>query len=200
MEHHSVTVWLQQLANGDQEAARQLWERYGPELVELTRRRFGAAMGALEDEEDLVQSVFNALWTGATDGQLKNVQDREHLWWLLLTITRRKAVNRHVYNQRQKRAHTTISLTAAHDEDGSITPEDRMPDKDQPPPDLILILAEEQDRLLSLLRDDALRQIALWKLDGHSHEDIALKLKVATRTVVRKFNLIREIWSKELNS
>ncbi|MDB5337593.1 MAG: DNA-directed polymerase specialized sigma subunit, sigma24 [Planctomycetaceae bacterium] len=200
MEHHSVTVWLRQLANGDQEAAKKLWDRYGPELVELSRRRFGGALGALEDEEDLVQSVFKALWTGATDGRLNGVQDREHLWWLLLKITRRKALNRHAYNNRQKRAHPTVSLTGLPDEDGSASPEDLIADSEQPPADLILILAEEQDRLLGMLRDDVLRSIALWKLDGHTHEDIAQKLNVTTRTVIRKFNLIRETWSQELDT
>ena len=200
MEHQSVTVWLRQLANGDQEAAKKLWDRYGPELVELSRRRFGGVLRASDDEEDLVQSVFKALWTGATDGRLDGVQDREHLWWLLLKITRRKALNRHAYNKRQKRAQNTISLTGDLDGDGSIAPDELLPAGDQPPPDLILILAEEQDRLLSVLRDDVLRSIALWKLDGHTHEEIAQKLGVTTRTVIRKFNLIREIWTQELDS
>lgn len=200
MEHQSVTVWLRQLANGDQEAARKLWDRYGPELVELSRRRFGGVLRASDDEEDLVQSVFKALWTGATDGRLDGVQDREHLWWLLLKITRRKALNRHAYNKRQKRAQNTISLNGDLEGDGSIAPNELLPAGDQPPPDLILILAEQQDRLLSALRDDVLRSIALWKLDGHTHEEIAQKLGVTTRTVIRKFNLIREIWTQELDS
>ncbi|MDB5337597.1 MAG: DNA-directed polymerase specialized sigma subunit, sigma24 [Planctomycetaceae bacterium] len=200
MEHQSVTVWLRQLANGDQEAAKKLWDRYGPELVELSRRRFGGALGALGDEEDLVQSVFRTLWTWATDGRLDGVQDREHLWWLLLKISRRKALNRHAYNKRQKRDHPTISLSGFSEDDSSPAPEDLIADDDQPPPDLILILAEEQERLLEMLNDDVLKLIAVWKMDGHTHEDIAQKLKVTTRTVIRKFNLIREIWSRELDS
>lgn len=44
---------------------------------------------------------------------------------------------------------------------------------DQPPPDLILIPDEEQKRLLVLLRDDVLRSIAVWKLEGYIHKDIA---------------------------
>ena len=200
MEHHSVTVWLRQLADGNQEAARKLWGRYGPDLIELARRRFRNILGAAEDEEDLVQSVFNALWTGATDGRLATVKDRDELWWLLLSITRRKALNRQAFNSRQKRSHPTVPLTGNGDGDGSLTPEDLVADKDQPPADLILILAEEQERLLTMLRDDTLRKIALWKLDGHTHDEIAVKLTVTPRTIIRKFNLIREIWSKELEA
>lgn len=195
-----MTVWLRQLATGDQDAAKKLWDRYGPQLIELSRRRFGGVLGAFEDEHDLAQSVFRALWTGATDGRLDGIQDRERLWWLLLKITRRKALNRHIHNTRQKRDHQPISLSQPADDDGSITPAERIADDDQPPPDLILILAEEQDRLLGMLRNDILRSIALWKMDGHTHEDIAQKLGVTTRTIVRKFNLIREIWSQELDT
>ena len=200
MEHQSVTVWLRQLATGDQDAAKKLWDRYGPELIELSRRRFSRVLGALDDEEDLVQSVFKALWTGATDGRLEAVQGREHLWRLLLKITRRKALTRHAYNTRQKRSHNPISLSGLPNDDGSLAPADRIADADQPPPDLILILAEQQDRLMGMLRDDVLRSIAIWKLDGHTHEEIALKLGVTTRTVVRKFNLIRETWAQELDA
>ena len=53
---------------------------------------------------------------------------------------------------------------------------------------------------MGMLRDDVLRSIAIWKLDGHTHEEIALKLGVTTRTVVRKFNLIRETWAQELDA
>ncbi len=199
MGHHSVTVWLRQLAKGDQEAAKKLWDRYGPELVELSRRRFAGALGAISDEEDLVQSVFKALCTSATDGRLDGVQDRKHLWWLLLKITRRKALNRHAYNTRQKRTHRTVSLSGV-DETGSVARADLIADADQLAPDLNLILEEEQERLLKMLRDDDLRSIALWKLDGHTHEDIAEKLGVTVRTVIRKFNLIRETWARELDS
>ena len=38
----TVTHWLRQLEAGDDEAARQLWQRYYQLLVELARARFGA--------------------------------------------------------------------------------------------------------------------------------------------------------------
>lgn len=201
MEHHSVTVWLRQLAKGDQAAARKLWDRYGPKLRELARRRFRGSFTAAGDEEDLVQSVFRHLWTGATQGRFDNVRDREELWWLLLAITRRKAVNRQAYNLRQKRGRGAISLNGA----GADPADSRCAipigaDPEQPPPDLILMLDEEQQRLLELLRDDVLRSIALWKLDGYTHDEIATKLNVTPRTIVRKVNLIRERWWEELET
>lgn len=201
VEHHSVTIWLRQLAKGDQSAAQKLWERYGPTLVELARRRFRGTFNAAGDEEDLVQSVFRVLWVGATQGRFDKVQDREELWWLLLAITRRKALNHQAYNLRQKRGPGTVSLDHPADAETNSSNFGTIPaDAHQPPPELILILEEQQQRLLSLLRDDVLRLIALWKLEGYSHDEIAVKLDVTPRTVVRKVNLIRERWAEELEA
>ena len=199
MEPASVTIWLRQLSHGDQEAARQLWNRYGDALKRLIRSRYGGAVDAAADEEDLTQSVFQVLWRGATTGRLETVKDRDELWWLLLAITRRKAINRQAYNTRQKRGAgvETIHLQETVCGDLSATPLEQVADE-RPPPDLILMLEEEQQRLLGCLRDDVQRSIAVMKLGGDSHEQIAQKLDVTPRTVIRKLNLIRETWSKEL--
>ncbi len=198
MNQDSVTIWLRQLERGDQEAAERLWNRYSSALMRLAQDRYRGAVSAVADEEDLVQSVFKALWTGATDGRLDTVKDRTELWWLLLAITRRKAINRKAYNSRLKRGQKVVSLSQLDtvSGDSEFTPSSLA--DSQPPPELILLLEEEQQRLLASLRDDVLRSIAVWKLEGDTHEEIAEKLGVAPRTVIRKLNLIRETWSKEL--
>ncbi len=199
VEQKSVTIWLRQLGQGDQEAARQLWDRYGDALKRLIRSRFSGAINAAADEEDLTQSVFQVLWRGAAAGRLDAVKDRDELWWLLLAITRRKAINRQAYNTRLKRG---AGVEAIHEQetlcgDTSSSPLHRVAD-DGPPPELILMLEEERQRLLGSLRDDVLRSVAVMKLDGDSHEQIAQTLDVTPRTVIRKLNLIRQTWLKEL--
>lgn len=198
MEHDSVTAWLRQFSQGDQAAARKLWDRYGPQLIELARRRYPGAFNATADEEDLVQSVFRGLWSGAVAGRCDSVQDRDALWWLLLAITRHKAQHRRTHQHRQKRCEETRPLHETHGGDSGAASNFDLIDEDQPPADLLMILDEEQQRLLAQLRDDVLRSIALWKLEGYSHDEIASKLDVSGRTVMRKVNLIRECWAHEL--
>ena len=48
------------------------------------------------------------------------------------------------------------------------------------------------------LRDDSLRRIAIFRIEGFTAPEIADELRVSTRTVERKLKLIREAWSKEL--
>jgi len=195
----SVTVWLQQLGEGDQGAALKLWQRYGAALRRIVRRRFQSAVTAAADDEDIVQSVFRALWMGAVAKQFEQVGSRDELWWLLLTITRRKALNRRAYNSRRKRRPVAGRIEHNSAENGRNEFVGwACVDKNQPPPDLILTLAEERELLLERLPDDKLRSIALWKLDGYTNEEIAAKLNVTPRTIVRKLNLIRANWQQEL--
>jgi hypothetical protein len=42
-----------------------------------------------------------------------------------------------------------------------------------------------------------MRSIAVWKWEGYSNEEIALMLGCCVRTITRKLELIRTIWSKE---
>ncbi|MBW3543305.1 MAG: LuxR C-terminal-related transcriptional regulator [Planctomycetes bacterium] len=71
---------------------------------------------------------------------------------------------------------------------------------DAEPPDLPMIFEEEHRRLVSLLRDDTLREIVRWKIDGYSNRRIAEILGISEHSVGRKIRLIRMIWSEELTS
>ena len=59
-------------------------------------------------------------------------------------------------------------------------------------------IADECRRLLDLLDEPELRQIALWKVKGFTHEEIAAKLDCVPRTVERKVQRIRMLWKDEL--
>jgi DNA-directed RNA polymerase specialized sigma24 family protein len=59
-------------------------------------------------------------------------------------------------------------------------------------------VADECRRLLDLLPDPELRQIALWKVEGYTNEEIAARLDCVARTVERKVSRIRLLWKHEL--
>jgi len=69
---------------------------------------------------------------------------------------------------------------------------------DMPTPEMGVLAAEECQRLLSLLPDDSLQEIALAKLEGYTNEEIAERLHCAPRTVERKLGKIREAWELEM--
>ncbi len=68
----------------------------------------------------------------------------------------------------------------------------------EPSPEFAIMIADEYRRLLHSLGDETLQQIALWKMEGHTNEEIAQQLGCALRTVANKLNLIRMKWERQV--
>lgn len=67
----------------------------------------------------------------------------------------------------------------------------------EPTPDFAAQIAEEYRRLLDLLADETLQQVAVWKMEGSGNDEIAEKLGCSRRTIARKLEAIRVLWSNE---
>jgi hypothetical protein len=67
----------------------------------------------------------------------------------------------------------------------------------EPTPDFAVQIVDECRRLLASLGDETLRRVAVWKMEGYGNDEIAAKLACSRRTVARKLDAIRTIWSKE---
>jgi hypothetical protein len=69
-------------------------------------------------------------------------------------------------------------------------------------PETAAQVAEEFEHLLNQLVDPVLQSIALWKMEGFTNREIAGKLsqvrRTHERTVERKLDGIRAIWSQEI--
>ena len=57
----SVTLWIDALRCGDEEAARQLWRRYFESLVRLARPRLRSEARGAADEEDVAVKLRQLL-------------------------------------------------------------------------------------------------------------------------------------------
>jgi DNA-directed RNA polymerase specialized sigma24 family protein len=198
-EDGSVTRWIDQLKAGDPDAAQPLWERYFDRLVRLARQKLvsGRRRGGDEDEEDAALSAFDSFCAGAARGRFPMLGDREDLWRLLVVITARKAGAQAQRRRAQKRGGdlNRIDLAAGEDVDGLILEELA---GSEPTPEFAAIIVEEYDRLLGALEDDDLRRVAVWRLEGLTNDEIADRLGCARRTVARRLDLIRKIWSAEV--
>ena len=59
-------------------------------------------------------------------------------------------------------------------------------------------MKEECERLLKMLVRDEVKQVALLKVEGYTNEEIAGLLDCTRRTVQRRMDFIRTVWSREL--
>jgi DNA-directed RNA polymerase specialized sigma24 family protein len=199
----SVTDWIKALRDGEQfdEAAQRLWERYFARLVLLARTRLRSAPRGPADEEDVALSAFDSLCRGVADGRFQNLEGRDELWRLLVTMTVRKATNQYRRERHQKRGGGRVVGEATLVGDASDAPAglDQFVGR-EPTPEFAALMADECRRLFDSLRDDTLRQVALLKLEGYGNDQIAAQLSCGLRTVERKLEVIRKRWSAKVPS
>jgi pSer/pThr/pTyr-binding forkhead associated (FHA) protein len=193
----SVTHWLQLLQAGEDEAARAIWQRYGPRLIALARDRLRqrGATRRVADEEDVALSVFDSFCRGAEQGRFPDLGGRDNLWQLLVVLTARKALRQAQYERRASRGGGRVvveaDLAPAGGEEGAAL--DRFVGR-EPSPEFAAAVAEECCRLFDLLGDDELRSIARWRMEGHTNAEVAARLGCLERTVERKLRVIRGLW------
>jgi DNA-directed RNA polymerase specialized sigma24 family protein len=187
----SVTRWLGLIQAGDAAAAQKLWERYFARLVGLARKRLADAPRAAADEEDVALSAFDTFCRKAEQGHFPQLLDRDGLWRLLVVITVRKAA--HLVRDQGRKKRVAVSISAAESDDAQLLD---LVISHEPTPDLAAQMAEECQLLLRQLGDRELQQVALWRMEGFSVEEIAEKLQCVSRSVKRKLRLIRSIWEK----
>jgi DNA-directed RNA polymerase specialized sigma24 family protein len=197
---NSISEWISSLKERDAEAVQVLWNRFSAPLLEHARRKLSAAPRGMVDEEDITQSVFRSLWRGAISGRFEDIKNRDDLWWLLLAITKQKVVDHIRRESAQKRGGGRVATEVALGLEATDAPFalDWLIG-DVPTPDFLVMLQEQNDRLLGLLRDDRLRNVAVSRIEGYTVPEIAHALAISTRSVERKLQLIRKAWAKDFS-
>jgi DNA-directed RNA polymerase specialized sigma24 family protein len=203
----SITAWIQALKDGHPRAAEALWRHYFERVVRLARRRLQTVPHqAVEDAEDAALSAFRVLLAGATQGRFLRLRDRVDLWQLLAAITAKKVLSLKQRHSRLKRGGSGQRGAGKAEEVETEGGDDLDPPghaegpgwamSKEPAPDIEVLLEEEVQRLLGALDDETLRKIAVGRLDGLSNAEIAHELCCAVRTVERKLERIRAIWTE----
>ena len=195
----SVTMWIEGLKGGDERSAQQLWERYFSQLVQVANAKLPAGVRRDFDEEDVAISAFHSLCVGVQQGNFPRLDDRKNLWSLLVVITARTAMNRIRSSKTQKRGSGAVLGESVF-----LKPSTNMEDINgihqiigrEPSPEFAAEVSEQCERLLALLPDESMRELALLKLQGHSNKDAADRLKCGLRTIERRLGLIRRIWEE----
>lgn len=191
----SITRFLGPLKAGDEDAIQKIWEVYFGRLVQMARKKLGGGPRRVADEEDAALSAFDDFCRGAAEGRFPRLFDRDDLWQILLVLTARKTANLLKRENTLKRGaglvRTTLDSSATNF--GLADLIDREPD-----PALAAEITEQCRNLLGKLPDESLRAVAVWKLEGHTNEEIAAKIGRSLGSVERKLRVIRTLWEQEL--
>jgi RNA polymerase sigma-70 factor, ECF subfamily len=173
---------MQNLAAGDRQALRVLYERHA-EFVHRVAYRF---IGNGEDARDMTQSVFVTIMQSA---------HRYRPEARLTTWIYRIVVNRCLNHRSKASRRFRASLTDRGFEEIPAPEENR--------PDRIACRAEQRERLLAAMRELPERQrmaLVLSRFEGHSYEEIARLMDCSKKSVesllVRARRSLAEHFSK----
>ena len=185
-EPGSITRMIFSLKDGDPAAVPAIWQRYYQRLVTVARDKLRASGRRVADEDDVAQCAFVSFYRGMEAGRFPVLSDREGLWKILFVITARKAADQLQYERRKKRSAALADMDLLEHVMG-----------DEPTPEFAAQVIEQYERLLGMLGDDSLRSVAVWKMEGLNHDEIAERLDCSRSTVARKLAIIRILWEKE---
>lgn len=191
-EGGSVTIWLQAMCAGDQDAITRLWERYNSKLLDLARRRLRGLSHRAIDEQDIALEAFTKFYQAAKEGRLSESCNRGDLWRLLLKITLENAIDAHRRDKAEIRGGGQVVSLEPREPDRSCSD----PIDEQPTPEMAAILVDEYSRLMEILEHEDRREIARLRLAGYQTKEIADHQGLSVRTIERRLSLIREIWKR----
>ena len=182
----SITRLIRAMQDGRASAVTPLLEVYFDRLVQLARKRLANLPGMASYDEDVALRAFHSLCQRVRDpARPMQVDSRDDLWRLLATRTISRAID-------LIRRHKPGEVPGGHEVEQLLSRE--------PLPEEAAEMADECRRLLDLLDDADLRQIALWKVEGYTNEEIATRLDCVPRTIERKVSRIRLLWKNELKT
>ncbi len=190
----SVTHWITQLKTGDEQAAQKVWERYVQQLLGLANGKLGQTPRRAADAEDVVQAAFANLFLGIRNGRFPHLNDRHELWRLLVHLTDRRASDQLRRDARRQQMEVGESKLSSPLDTQCGRAGIAQVAAQEPTPEFAVQVAEECERLLDSLGNETLRQVAVWKMQGYTNDEIAERLGCVTRTVERKLNMIRKRW------
>lgn len=167
---------FERVQSGDEEAAREVHERYLARLISLARSRLSQKLARKVDADDIVQSAFRSFFVRAREGEYA-IQRAGDLWSLLATITRHKLLKKAEHYRQQKRSlardkplTSEVSAAAAFAE--------------EPSDEEAVALTDEVEFLMRTL-DPLQRQMLELRLQGQPIPEIAETVERSERTVRR---------------
>ncbi len=196
----SITHWIDEIKGGNREAAQGLWERYFARLVRLARLQISEKNRRVSDEEDVALSVFGTFCRAAEEGRFPNLSDRDSLWRLLVKMTAHKAIDQNRRQNRLRRGGGNVRGESVFGNNPAGDDQQALAQVigNEPTPEFAAMMTEQIARLLGLLDDPELKELALAKMEGYTNLEIATRLNCSERTIERRLKLIRAKCSEEL--
>jgi len=182
----------------DQAAAQRLFQRYFGRLIRLAKAKLSGAPRRASDEEDVAITAIAGLFAGIQQGRFSRLHDRDDLWEVLMMLVDRRAVDQRRKETSQKAGGGHVQGESALNHSSKSSSHaagiQQVADREPTPEEIVEVEEALRNRLGQL--EPRHRQIAIWRLEGQTNEEIARLLGCVTRTVERALSVIRTTWGK----
>ncbi len=175
---------------GNEDAARQLFERYTDRLIALARGHIDQRLARRVDPEDITQSVFRTFFRRARGGEF-TFQDPDGVYRLLARITVNKTLDQVNFHRAAKRNFQREADARKENDETALEVLGR-----EPPPDLVHSFVDQLEHFLARLNEQE-RQVLEMRMEGYGAEEIAGKLQTYERKVYRILERIRGLAEQE---
>jgi len=171
---------------GNLEAATQLYERYARRLYALAKSRTPTPLASRLDADDIVQSVFRSFFRSAKAG-LYDLPGKTNLWPLLLVIALNKIRAQGVFHTAEKR---DVRRTLGMNEEGAIAAAIERLESESNEPFLNSVALDLVEQM-----PEPIRNVIRLRLDGHTVDEIAVRLQRTKRSIERLLQESRQRFS-----
>jgi len=174
----------------DQEAARQIVDRYIDRLLALARRRISQRLASRVDAEDIVQSVFRTFFVRLKDGRF-TFHEEDDLCKLLVRITLHKTLRQVAFHKAAKRDPNQEAAQGDHCHERLLSVLDREPSAED------AVAFEDELQNFRRLLNPQEQQIIEMRLQGCTNDEIAQALGIYDRKIRRVIERVREVAEAE---
>lgn len=187
-------IKLEDFKNGCKYAEHDLVQRYWPRVVRAATRLIKNGQMPLADGDDVAISVFNVLCRENENGKYnsRHLRNHDELWTYLLTILKRRVIDKARKRDSLKRGGDLIVplaklIGSSLDFDPAVV---------STTPLQKAIEIERETRFWTALELEDIRQTVILRLEGKKLKEIGQAIGVTERTVRRLLVRARQIWKR----
>lgn len=167
----SITGWLDSVRQGNDEAAKNIWDRWYERLCARVSPHSGRLR--IHDNEDIASDAFADFFAALRAGKFSSLRNRAEIWKLLATIAVRKSTASYRFEHAKRRGggRRVYSIEELKQKSSSMA---------APRRPITSVVIEEVIRSIS---NPMLARVARMKIEGMDNPDIAIELDCSIRTV-----------------
>lgn len=181
----SFAILIDRVRDGDRKAAEDLVSRYEDTVLRAVRRKLNRRMRKRFDSIDFSQDVWKSFF-----GNLREIGEFQRPEELTAFLTRVSA-NKVIDECRRSLISKKNNINREQSMNDSVAMEGNIPPGNQATPSEFAIAGEQRDLLLHD-QSPEYRKIIELRLQGLNHGEIAERMQVSRRTILRFFQRLAE--------